>query len=130
VTGTVESAFLRIVGLQLDEVSATRVTGWIELGPDHHQSSGIVHGGVFATAVERAAGVGATAAAQAHGSRAVGVNNNTNFLRPVSSGRVTVEAVPLHQGATQQLWEVRITDRDTRLVAVGHVRLQNVKSGP
>jgi uncharacterized protein (TIGR00369 family) len=121
-----DSAFLRAVGLHLEEVGPTLVTGWIELGSDHHQSSGIVHGGVYATAIERAAGVGATAAAQPRGLVAVGVNNNTNFLRALSAGRVSVVAEPLHQGRTQQLWEVRITDEERRLVATGQVRLQNV----
>jgi 1,4-dihydroxy-2-naphthoyl-CoA hydrolase len=37
-----------------------------------------------------------------------------------------VNAVPLQQGRTAQLWEVRIADGDDRLVAIGQVRLQNV----
>ncbi len=66
------------------------------------------------------------AAASEHGLVAVGVNNNTNFLRSMISGRVQVVARPIQQGRTQQLWEVRISDADERLVAVGQVRLQNV----
>jgi acyl-coenzyme A thioesterase PaaI-like protein len=38
-----------------------------------------------------------------------------------------VTAAPLQQGRTQQLWEVRITDDNGRLVALGSLRLQNVK---
>jgi 1,4-dihydroxy-2-naphthoyl-CoA hydrolase len=120
------SAFVRAVGLAFDEVGPTRVTGTIKLGADHHQRGGIVHGGVYAAAIETAAGVGAGRAAREHGLVAVGVNNNTNFLRPVRTGRVSVLAEPIHQGRTQQLWEVRITDGDGRLVASGQVRLQNV----
>jgi len=38
-----------------------------------------------------------------------------------------VVAEPIHQGATQQLWEVNITRaEDGKLVARGQVRLQNV----
>jgi len=120
------SAFVRAAGLRLGEVGPTRVTGWIELGPEHHQPSGIVHGGVFATAIETAAGLGAFAAAQEQGLVAVGLNNNTQFVRAMSSGRVSVDAQPIQQGRTQQLWEVRITDEQGRLVALGQVRLQNI----
>lgn len=121
-----QSPFLRAAGLQFDEVGARRVTGWIDLGPEHHQPWGLVHGGVYTTAVETAASVGASMAAEEHGLVAVGVNNNTNFLRSMTEGRVAVVAEPVQQGRTQQLWEVRITDGEDRLVAVGQVRLQNI----
>jgi 1,4-dihydroxy-2-naphthoyl-CoA hydrolase len=120
------SAFMRAAGLQFDEVGPTTVTGWIELGPEHHQPWGLVHGGVYTTAIESAASVGASTAAAAQGLVAVGVNNNTNFLRSMVSGRVDVRADAIQQGRTAQLWEVRVTDADERLVAVGQVRLQNV----
>jgi uncharacterized protein (TIGR00369 family) len=120
------SAFMQATGLVIDEVSATRVTGSIDLGPEHHQPFGIVHGGVYASAVETMASVGAFTAAQEHGLAAVGVTNTTNFLRSMSAGRVALEAVPIQQGRTQQLWEVRITDDEDRLVAIGQVRLANI----
>jgi uncharacterized protein (TIGR00369 family) len=120
------SEFMRAVGLVLDEVGPTAVTGSIDLGPEHHQPWGLVHGGVYTTAIESAASVGASTAAAEHGLVAVGVNNNTNFLRSKVSGRVRVRAEPIQQGRTAQLWEVRITDDDDRLVAIGQVRLQNV----
>src|SRR3954467_1449572 len=120
------SRFMQAAGLVLDKVEASHVTGWIELGSEHHQPWGLVHGGVYTTAIESAASVGASTAVQAHGLVAVGVNNNTNFLRSMTDGRVTVDARAIQQGRTQQLWEVRITDDRDRLVATGQVRLQNI----
>ncbi|TMC38629.1 MAG: PaaI family thioesterase [Chloroflexi bacterium] len=61
------------------------------------------------------------------GQFAVGVNNITDFLRPLVRGRVKVVAEPIHQGATQQLWQVTISRADDgKLLARGQVRLQNV----
>ncbi len=117
---------MRAAGLQLDDIGPTLVTGWIDLGPEHHQPWGLVHGGVYTSAVETAASVGASTAAAELGLVAVGVNNNTNFVRSAVSGRVDVRAVAIQQGQTAQLWEVRITDADDRLVVIGQVRLQNV----
>ena len=62
----------------------------------------------------------------ADGRYAVGVSNSTDFLRAMTEGRVQVEAVPVQQGRVQQLWDVRITNADGKLVARGAVRLQNV----
>ncbi len=56
----------------------------------------------------------------------VGVNNNTDFLRAISSGTVTAESTPIHRGRRQQLWLITITDDKDRVVARGQVRLQNM----
>lgn len=79
-----------------------------------------------ATAIESAASIGASSAVRDQGQVAVGLTNTTHFLRPVTAGRVCLEATALSQGRTQQLWRVDITDEAGRLVAHGEVRLQNV----
>ena len=111
----------------MEEVSGTRVTGWVDVGPDHLQPGSIVHGGLYAAVVEEAASYGASIAVRDRGQRVVGVANSTNFIRSVTGGRILVEAVPLQQGRTQQLWEVRMTRaEDGALVALGQLRLQNL----
>jgi 1,4-dihydroxy-2-naphthoyl-CoA hydrolase len=122
------SAFVRAAGLVLDDVTGSRVTGHLRLGPDHHMPWGIVHGGVYSTAIESAASIGASTAVREQGQVAIGLTNTTHFLRSLSAGSVKVEASALHQGRTQQLWRVDITDESGRLVAHGEVRLQNIRS--
>lgn len=121
------SPFLAAAGLQLDEVSGTRVTGHLDLGPEHHTPWGVVHGGIYTTAVESAASIGASLAVAENGQFAVGVNNSTDFLRAATGGRAEVVAQPLQQGRVQQLWLVTVTDDQGRTLARGQVRLQNVK---
>jgi 1,4-dihydroxy-2-naphthoyl-CoA hydrolase len=120
------AGFVAAAGLVLDDVTTERVVGHIDLDDRHHTPWGIVHGGVYATAVESAASIGATAAVRDAGQVAVGLTNTTHFLRSLTSGRVLVEAVALHQGRTQQLWQVDVTDSAGRPVAHGEVRLQNI----
>jgi 1,4-dihydroxy-2-naphthoyl-CoA hydrolase len=124
------SAFVKGAGLVLDEISGSKVAGHIELDSEHHTPWGIVHGGVYCTAVESAASIGASAAVGAQGQVAVGLTNTTHFLRSRTDGRVKVDAMALYQGRTQQLWRVDVTDEGGRLVAHGEVRLQNVASEP
>lgn len=120
-------AFLTALGLRFTEISPTRVRGVIQLGPDHHTPWGIVHGGVYTTAVETAASVGASAAVFDRGQVAVGVANNTDFLRSVTSGAIQVVAESIHQGRSHQLWQVTITSTETgKLVARGQLRLANI----
>ncbi len=122
------NAFGRATGLRLTSVAGDRVTGVADVGPDQHTPWGVVHGGVYCAVVEAAASVGASAAVAGEGRFAVGVNNNTDFLRATTEARLDVLAEPIQQGRTQQLWQVRITRADDgALVARGQVRLQNVK---
>jgi uncharacterized protein (TIGR00369 family) len=121
------SAFVAAAGLTITTVRPDRFEGYIELGEEHHQPWGIVHGGVYATAVETAASLAASAFAAERGNYAVGVNNNTSFLRPLTGGRVEVTAHPIQQGRTQQLWQVDVVDQADRLIATGQVRLANVE---
>ena len=120
-------AWLQNHGLVLDEVSGTRVTAHIELNSRHLTPWGVIHGGVYTTAIESVASVGASAAVFELGQFAVGVNNTTDFLRAMREGTVDIVAEPVIQGRTQQLWRVTITRReDGKAVAQGQVRLQNV----
>jgi 1,4-dihydroxy-2-naphthoyl-CoA hydrolase len=122
------SAFAAAAGLHLDEVGPQRVVGHIDLGPEHHQPHGIVHGGVYLAAVETAASVGATAAVLHRGQVAVGVHNATDFLTAISGGRVEVVARAVSQTRSQQLWAVEITRAaDGRLVATGQLRTHNIE---
>jgi 1,4-dihydroxy-2-naphthoyl-CoA hydrolase len=119
-------AFVQSAGLAVDAISGAEVTGHIDLTAAHHTPWGIVHGGVYATAVESAASIGATAAVAERGQVAVGLTNTTHFLRSLTDGRVHVTATALYQGRTHQLWRVDITDEAGGLIAHGEVRLQNI----
>ncbi len=114
---------------------------YLDLGPDGGRAQltitdkllqpyGIVHGGVYCSIVESLASVSAAVwLADNGGGNVVGVNNNTDFLRAISSGIVTAESTPIHRGRRQQLWQITITDENDKLVARGQVRLQNMPAG-
>jgi 1,4-dihydroxy-2-naphthoyl-CoA hydrolase len=121
------SELMALLDIQFDERTPTRVSGSVAADERHHQPWGQVHGGLYTTVVETFATTGAFEAIKDRGQRAVGVANSTDFVRPHSSGRLDVVAVPVHQGRTQQLWQVEIRrPDDAKLVARGQVRLQNV----
>jgi 1,4-dihydroxy-2-naphthoyl-CoA hydrolase len=121
------SRFVAATGFEPTEISATRVAGTAELGPDQHTPWGVVHGGVYCAIIESAASIGASTAVADRGQFAVGVNNSTDFLRPVTTGRVDVVAEPIQQGRTLQLWLVTLSRaEDGKTIARGQVRLQNV----
>jgi uncharacterized protein (TIGR00369 family) len=117
--------FLRSVGMRFDTLTATEVRAHLEASERHHTPWGIVHGGLYTTVIETAASVGASYAVRPAGKFAVGVSNQTDFLRPHVAGRLDVHATPIQQGRTLQLWLVEITNGQGKTVARGQVRLMN-----
>ncbi|WFE29061.1 PaaI family thioesterase [Solwaraspora sp. WMMD791] len=122
------SGLYGLLGVRLDEASADAVRLRMPVTAALHQPYGIVHGGVYCTLVESAASIGGTLWIGDQG-RVVGVANQTDFLAAVSDGELTAVGTPVHRGHSQQLWKVDITDADGRLVALGQVRLQNLRPG-
>ena len=124
-SGDFTGDFVRHLGVEMTEVTGDRVVAHWEAAPKHHQPYGIVHGGVHCSVVETLASVGAAMWLADRG-KVVGVNNNTDFYRGVSEGRMSSTATPVHRGRSQQVWIVETLDAEGRPVARGQVRLQNL----
>lgn len=121
------SELMQLLGIEFDELGPTRVTGTVAADERHHQPWGLVHGGLYTTVIETFATTGAFEAVKHRDEQAVGVTNITDFLRPHTGGRLNVVATAIHQGRSQQLWQVEISrPDDDKLVARGQLRLQNV----
>jgi uncharacterized protein (TIGR00369 family) len=120
------------LGLRFTELSPDGARAELEVKPKLLQPLGLVHGGVYCSMIESMASVAAFTWLNSRGSgdsgNVVGVNNNTDFLRSISSGMVYGNAEPIHRGRRQQLWLVTITDDNDRLIARGQVRLQNLEA--
>ncbi|WJY68023.1 PaaI family thioesterase [Corynebacterium auris] len=115
----VDSGFSRTIGLTITHVSAKRVEGHIDIGPQHHQPMGLANGGVMASIGETLGSIGAVAAA---GAPAVGMSNSTDFLRSVKSGRLEAVAQPVHVGSSTHLWRIEM-HHEGKLVALTHLKL-------
>jgi 1,4-dihydroxy-2-naphthoyl-CoA hydrolase len=123
------SPFDKLLGLRLEEASGDRVVAVLPVTADLYQNNGVVHGGVYGTAVKTTASVGAELWLGADGS-AVGLSIDTEVRRAVQTGKLRIEAIPLERGRETQLWQVAITDERSRLVAHGRVLLMNLRKAP
>ena len=87
------------------------------------QPMGIVHGGVYAMLAEGMTSEATFHAVYPEGNIAVGMSNQSSFLRPISSGTIHAEARRRHRGRTTWIWEVDFTDDDGRLCALTRVTI-------
>ena len=87
------------------------------------QPMGIVHGGVYATMAEGMTSEATFRAVYPDGNVAMGMSNQTSFLRPITRGTIHAEARRRHRGRTTWLWEVDFTDDEGRLCALTRVTI-------
>lgn len=111
--------FAKLIGLEITHVSRGRLTGHVAVGKQHLQVAGIVNGGVYAAIGET---LGSAAAIIASGQAAVGMSNNTDLLRSVTSGTIEAEARPVHIGRRTHLWRIEMRNNGV-LVAVTNLKL-------
>lgn len=106
------------MGFDLDLVEDGRAVFSLEPGEHHYNPIGSVHGGVFATLLDSAAGCAVHSTLPA-GVGYTSVDLNVKFLRGMSAGtgRVTCEGRVVHRGRRVVLAEATLTDGAGRLLA-------------
>ena len=112
------------MSLRFTKATADEVVAVLEIGHQHLQAYGIVHGGVHCGVVETTCSIGAWIWARTLKLAVVGVENQTSFLQAVRPGaRLQATARPISRNEQTQVWEADIIDERDRLVAQGRVRL-------
>jgi 1,4-dihydroxy-2-naphthoyl-CoA hydrolase len=110
-----EQGFDGLYGLEVTELSAERASGRVVVRDELKQPAGLVHGGVYASIAESLASLATALTVMPEGKMAVGLSNQTSFLRPITEGVIVAEATPKHRGRTTWVWEVEIFDGDGQL---------------
>lgn len=110
--------FDRLYGLELVELSDGEARARVAVRDEIRQPYGLVHGGVYASIAESVTSLVTAIGVLAEGKGAMGLSNNTSFLRPITAGSVHAHAVRLHRGRTTWVWDVRFSDDEGRLCAI------------
>jgi 1,4-dihydroxy-2-naphthoyl-CoA hydrolase len=115
--------FDALYGLELVEVSGDVACGRVVVRDELKQPAGLVHGGVYAAVAESLASYGTALAVMPEGRMAMGLSNNTSFIRPITGGTIHAMARPRHRGRSTWVWEVELLDDDDRLCALVRVTI-------
>jgi uncharacterized protein (TIGR00369 family) len=118
INSTSKNTLMETLNIKFLEASADKVVASMPVNSSVHQPDGVLHGGASVALAET---VGSFASAlsinrETHAIR--GIEIAANHLRSIKEGLVIATAIPLHRGRTTQLWEIRIKDKDQRLISL------------
>lgn len=106
----------RLIGFELTKAGPGTATVELEVGPQHWNPMGTLHGGVVCDIADAAMGI-AYVTKLGKGESFTTMELKVNFLRPVWSGRIAAKAAIIKKGRTTGLVECRVTDESGNLVA-------------
>ena len=116
-----DMGFDRLYGLELLEINDGLVRGQVAVRDEIKQPAGLVHGGIYAAVAESLATTGTAVVVMPEGNMAMGLANQTSFLRPATEGTIRAEARARHRGRTTWVWEVELTNDAGKLCALTRV---------
>lgn len=112
------AGFDRHYGLELLEMTDSEVRAQVVVRDEHKQPVGLVHGGLYASIAESIASIATGLTVLDEGNVAMGMSNNTSFLRPMTAGTVHAHATRIHRGRTTWMWDVTFSDDSGRTCAL------------
>jgi 1,4-dihydroxy-2-naphthoyl-CoA hydrolase len=119
-----------LLGIRITEVGENYIKATMPVDKRTHQAYGILHGGASLALAETLGSVGSVIVVDPEQYICVGIEINANHIRSVKDGFVTGTAVPLHLGASSHVWEIKIVDKNEKLVCVSRLTVFVKKKKP
>jgi 1,4-dihydroxy-2-naphthoyl-CoA hydrolase len=118
-----ENTLVRHLDIRITELGDDFIAGTMPVDARTHQPFGLLHGGASAALAETLGSVAANLSVDPETHRCVGLEINANHVHPVRSGTVTGVARPIHIGRSTQVWDIRISDENDRLICVSRLTM-------
>lgn len=119
----VDRTLFGALGFEFVSMAREKTVATMPVDRRTHQPFGLLHGGASVALAETLASTGAWLNVDETKFAVVGLEINANHIRPMQHGLVTGTAVPLHRGRSTQVWEIRITNEEDKLVCISRCTL-------
>lgn len=118
------------LGIEFTAIDSDSLTARMPVDHRTIQPFGLLHGGASVALAESVGSLASFLTLRDPQQTTVGIEVNANHLRPVTAGNVYGVARPLHLGRNTQVWEIRISDDEGRLVCVSRLTVAVVPRPP
>lgn len=123
----IKDTLIEALGIEITELELGKVTATMPVNGRTRQPFGILHGGASVALAETVASVGAYELVDKETEAVAGLEINANHVRPKSEGVVTATGTVLHKGKTTQVWDIKITDEQDRLICISRCTMAVMK---
>lgn len=111
------------LGIEFLEAGDDWVSARMPVNERSHQPFGRLHGGASVALAETVASMGGAMTLDLSKQTTVGLEINANHIRPAMTGWVTATAKAESIGRTTQIWTIRITNEEGKLVCLSRITL-------
>jgi 1,4-dihydroxy-2-naphthoyl-CoA hydrolase len=122
-----KDTLLEALGIEITHLEEGKVVATMPVDERTRQPMGLLHGGASVALAETVASVGAYELVDKEVEAVAGLEINANHVRPKTEGVVTAIATVLHQGKSTQVWDIKITDEQDRLICVSRCTMAVIK---
>ena len=107
----------RFLGMELTGDQPGVGVAHVDVGPDHLNPNGVVHGAVLFALVDTAMGKSTMSVVDEPGRYCASIEVSLRFIRPAVAGRLTAGATVIKRGRSVVHLEARVVGDDDRLIA-------------
>ncbi len=111
------------LGIEFTEVGTDYLCARMPVDHRTKQPFGLLHGGASVVLAETLGSAAANSCIDNTQQHCVGLEINANHIRSVSEGYVYGRATAIHLGKTTQIWEIRITNEEGKLVCISRLTM-------
>ena len=101
------------LGIVITEVNDAEVSGELTIAESHMAPNGFLHAGTIITLADTVAGCGCLAHLPATAMGFTTIELKSNHLGTAKDGAIVGVATPVHLGKTTQVWDARVTHKES-----------------
>lgn len=118
-----KGTMMEFLEMEVIELGDDYVKGKLKMSEKVRQPIGLLHGGASCVFAESLGSIGANLVIDPSKFYCAGLDINANHLRSVREGLVYGVAKPLHIGKTTQVWEIKLTNEEDKLVCISRLTM-------
>ena len=115
---TCKGTLMETLEIEYVDVGENFLVARMPVSPKVHQPDGVLHGGATVALAESVGSAASYVFLDGQKFFVRGIEISANHVKSVKEGYVFARATIVHKGRTTQLWDIRITDADDKLISL------------
>lgn len=112
-----KNTLMETLSIAYTEIGEDYLVARMPVNSKVYQPDGVLHGGAMVALAESVGSAAAIVFLDPSKFSIRGIEISANHVKSVKSGFVYATAKPIHLGKTTQVWDIKITDDDNRLIS-------------